>query len=153
MLQSRHFTVDEFSCHDGEPYPDIWVDDRLQVLCDVLDAIRDEMGEPVVVVCGYRSAAYNEALRQESARRNGGVPGVAQSSQHIQGRAADVRLTKNTPMRNHMLHDAIKIMYSQGKIPQLGGLGFYDGLWVHVDVRFNNGHLAQWTGSGTGSDK
>jgi uncharacterized protein YcbK (DUF882 family) len=150
-VKSRFFTVDEFRCHSGEPYPAAWVDDRLQALCNVLDAVRDAWDAPIIVVCGYRTAAYNAALAEASAKRNGGVSGVAQSSQHIQGRAADVRPQAPTVERVAELHAMVRRLYDSGRGLQLmGGLGLYPG-WIHVDVRAKvNGHLATWGGSGMG---
>jgi uncharacterized protein YcbK (DUF882 family) len=63
----------------------IWVADRLAALTAALDSIRDAWDGPIMVVCGYRTAAYNEALARASAARNGGASGVALNSQHIQG--------------------------------------------------------------------
>lgn len=149
-MKSRFFTVEEFRCHSGEPYPAAWVDDRLQALCNVLDTVRDAWDAPIIVVCGYRTAAYNEALAKASAARNGGVSGVAQNSQHIQGRAADVRPAAPTVERVAELHRVVRHLFDQGRIPALGGLGLYPG-WIHVDVRAKvNGHLATWGGNGMG---
>lgn len=151
-MNSRHFTVAEFSCHDGTEYPAEWVDDRLQALCNVLDVIRDEWRGPLYVVSGYRTAAFNAALAQASAARNG-VSGVAQNSQHVQGRAADVRPSDPTVFRVAQLHALTRRLYDTGKIPALGGLGVYTG-WIHVDVRAKvNGHLATWIGAGAGSER
>lgn len=144
---SRFFFKDEFRCHSGESYPSIWVDDRLRRLTDVLDVIRDAWGGPLHVVSGYRSAAFNEALAKASAARNG-VSGVAQSSQHVQGRAADVRPDHPTVERVAQLHVLTRRLYDEGKIPGLGGLGAYPG-WIHVDVR-SGARLATWGGAGAG---
>jgi uncharacterized protein YcbK (DUF882 family) len=147
---SRFFTVDEMRCHSGAEYPREWVDDRLAALFGVLDAIRDAWDAPIVVVCGYRTAAYNEALAKASAARNGGVSGVALNSQHIQGRAADVRPAAPTVERVAELHRVTRHLFDTGRLPALGGLGLYPG-WIHVDVRAKvNGKLATWGGTGAG---
>jgi len=152
-MKSRFFSIDEFRCHSGEPYPAAWADDRLQALCNVLDTIRDAWEGPITVVCGYRTAAYNAALAEASAKRNGGVSGVAQNSQHIQGRAADVRPAAPTVERVRELHALVRRLFDEGKLPQLGGLGLYPG-FVHVDVRAKqNGHLATWGGIGMGESQ
>jgi uncharacterized protein YcbK (DUF882 family) len=154
MLISSHFTVAEFSCHgSGKPYPSEWVDDRLQALCGVLDAVRDAWGGPLTVVSGYRDPAYNQALFDQSAARNHGVSGVARNSQHIQGRAADVRPANPTVDRVRELHGLVLTLCSQGRtMESLGGLGLYPN-WVHLDVRAHApGVLAQWTGAGFGSE-
>lgn len=153
MFTSAHFTIEEFICHgSGKPYPPDWVDERLNVLCRVLDAVRDAWGGPLTVVSGFRDATYNEYLFEQSAARNGGVSGVAKNSQHIQGRAADVRPANPTVDRVNQLHALALSMCGQGKLPDLGGLGRYPG-WIHADVRPHaSGILAQWTGSGFGSE-
>lgn len=151
-MKSAHFSIDEFRCHDGTEYPPEWVEDRLAVLCRVLDAIRDSWGGPLTVVSGYRTSAFNQALADASAARNGGVSGVAKDSQHVQGRAADIRPANPTPERVTMLHERIKELFADGRIQDMGGLGVYPG-WCHVDVREKtNGHLATWTGVGVGSE-
>ena len=147
---SRYFTVDEFRCRSGEPYPAAWAGDRLAALCGVLDMLRDAWGGPLVVVCGYRTAAYNAALAEASAKRNGDVSGVAQNSQHVQGRAADIRPDAPTVERVAELHRLALRLHREGKI-RLGGLGLYPG-WIHVDVRAGE-HLATWGGQGDGSDR
>lgn len=144
---SRYFSVDEFRCHSGEAYPAAWVDDRLSRLCSVLDAIRDAWEAPLHIVSGYRSPAFNAALAASSAARNG-VSGVAQNSQHVQGRAADIRPLAPSVERVSQLHAMVRRLYEEGKIPPLGGLGLYPG-WIHVDVRAGD-HLATWGGVGAG---
>ncbi len=152
-MNSRHFTVEEFACHSGEPYPPEWVDDRLKVLCDVLDTIRDAWNGPLTVVSGFRTAAMNAALVVASAARNGGTSGVAKNSQHTAGRAADIRTDNPTKERVAELHELARKLYGDGKIPALGGLGVYPG-WIHVDVRAKvDGHLATWVGVGAGSEQ
>ncbi len=151
-MNSRHFTVDEFRCHDGTPYPAEWVDDRLAALCETLDVLRDAWRGPLSVVSGYRTPSLNAALVTASAARNG-VSGVAQNSQHIQGRAADVRPTDPTVGRVAQLHALARRLFDEGKLPRLGGLGVYLG-WIHVDVRAKvNGHLATWVGVGAGAER
>jgi uncharacterized protein YcbK (DUF882 family) len=146
-LRSSHFVIGEFSCHDGTEYPVEWVGDRLQALVDVLDKIRSAWGGPLTVVCGYRTAAYNARLAGKST-------GVALNSQHIQGRAADIR--PRDPSRDNVLrmHGLIKGMHGRGELPMLGGLGYYPSLWCHVDIRpHRTGVLAMWDGSGVGSEQ
>ncbi len=151
-LISRHFSIDEFRCHSGERYPIEWEDNRLQELVTVLDTIRDTWSLPIVVVCGYRSLAYNKALREASIKRNGGTTGVALHSQHTEGRAADIAPFKRNLHNVGLLHDVIKQLHADGKIPSLGGLGYYPASWIHVDTRpRDNGHVIQWDGNGGGN--
>ena len=145
-LISKYFGYDEFACHTGEPYPVEWIDERLQPLCDTLDAIREKWGGPVIVVCGYRTPAYNELLRARS-------DGVAANSQHPQGRAADVRPLDANRANVQRFCAVIGRMIEQGELPRLGGFGRYPG-WAHIDVRPKpeSGHVARWDGQGYGSE-
>ena len=75
-LLSRSFRAKEFACKDGtDP---LFVDSEL---VQVLQAIRDHFGAPVVITSGYRTAAHNKAV------------GGAVYSQHQYGRAADIRVS------------------------------------------------------------
>jgi uncharacterized protein YcbK (DUF882 family) len=139
MLSSPFFSIGEFGCHDGTPYPVDWIDSRLQWLCDVLDLLRAEWDGPLVVVSGYRTYTYNLRI------------GGASRSQHVQGRAADVRPLHLRDVPE--LHALALKLFESGKLPALGGLGRY-AHWIHVDVRERpaDGHLAQWLGTGIGSE-
>lgn len=151
IYDSAYFDVSEMRSHDGQPYPEEWIPDRLNNLFRTLDEIRQAWGGPVSVVSGYRSAAYNQALADASAKRNGGKSGVAPNSQHVQGRAADVRPRKPTVEAVQSLHSLVKDLWHRGKLPLLGGLGYYEGLWIHVDCRSRgSAGLATWTGTGLG---
>jgi len=148
-MDSRYFSVEDFDCHSGEPVP-VELRPRIEALMAMLDVIRDAWGGPLMVVSGYRSPAFNQALAEASAKRNGGVSGVAKDSQHVQGRAADIRPTNATTERVARLHDLILSLFTRGALPTLGGLGIYPR-WVHVDIREKvNGHLARWSGVGAG---
>jgi uncharacterized protein YcbK (DUF882 family) len=145
LADGRHFTVEEMKCHDGTPYPAEW-GDRLATLFGVMDMIRDAWGGPLTVVSGYRSPAHNQALIEQDEAN--GSHQVASGSQHIEGRAADLR-TANGPQDVPQLMRVINQLYSDGKIPALGGIGDYPtSNWVHIDVRPQAplGHVARWRG-------
>ena len=126
-LLSRSFRAKEFACKDGtDP---LFVDSEL---VQVLQAIRDHFGAPVVITSGYRTAAYNATL-----------PGASKNSQHIQGRAADFWV-EGVPV-------ATVAAYAEKLLPGRGGIGRYpkDAAhptrktgWVHVDTRPNK---SRWT--------
>lgn len=138
MNITPHFTLGEFSSHDGVRYPDEWVEDRLVALCHVLERLREELGgAAITIVSGYRSPAHNAKV------------GGASASQHMQGRAADIVVKGCTPVE---VHTAVLRLFTDKQI-EIGGLGLYLG-WVHVDIRPrpDSGHLAQWTGAGFGAE-
>jgi hypothetical protein len=78
-------------------------------------------------------------------------------STHPQGLAADVGpLVKASAMAAAVadLHARALRLEAAGQLPRLGGLGFYPGRWIHVDIRPRKpgGVIAQWTGAGVGSE-
>jgi len=151
LTDGRHFKVSEMACHDGTAYPETFEvpgdgEQRLATLFDVMDTIREAWGGPLEVVSGYRSPAHNQALIEEDEQK--GSHQVASGSQHVDGRAADLRTTggaKDVPL----LLRLVLQLYADGKIPSLGGVGGYPvSDWVHVDVRprVPTDHLARWNG-------
>ena len=122
-LLSRSFRAKEFACKDGtDP---LFVDSEL---VQVLQAIRDHFGAPVVITSGYRTAAHNRAV------------GGSKSSQHLLGRAADIQVQDTDPLA--------VAAYAESLMPGWGGVGRYPVKagrakgWVHVDTRPNK---SRWT--------
>ena len=126
-LLSRSFRAKEFACKDGtDP---LFVDSEL---VQVLQAIRDHFGAPVVITSGYRTAEHNAAV------------GGSKSSQHLLGRAADFYV-EGVPV-------ATVAAYVETLLPGRGGIGRYpkDAKhpkrmtgWVHIDTRTNK---SRWKG-------
>lgn len=144
LPDGRHFKASEFASHDGEPYPEAWAD-RWSLLVGLCDRIRDLWGGPLIVVSGYRTPEHNADLIAADLGR--GAHGVASSSQHLEGRAADLRTThghQDVPQLKRVILTA----WEDGKLPTLGGLGDYpESNWIHIDVyRAPDGHLRRWAG-------
>lgn len=118
------FKVRELRCKDGTDT--VMVDEALTV---VLQCIREHFGKPVVITSGYRTAAHNAAV------------GGAKSSQHLYGRAADIRV------QGVSVEDVAA--YAERLMPDWGGVGRYPvkagraAGWVHVDTRADK---ARWRG-------
>ncbi|MGP1397934.1 MAG: YcbK family protein [Inquilinaceae bacterium] len=89
-------------------------------LIDVLHALQTATGtgEPLHVVCGYRSAATNAALARTHR-------GVARNSYHVKAQAADIRLP-GYKLRG--LRDLARDL-------KAGGVGYYGRSgFIHVDT-------------------
>ena len=95
---SANFTVAEFACKDGSD--PVFVDSSLAAL---LQKIRDHFGRPVVITSGYRTVAHNKSV------------GGAAYSQHLYGRAADIRV-QGIPVEQ-------LAAYAETCLPGTGGIG------------------------------
>lgn len=113
---STHFSRSELECRCCQR---LKIDARL---LDGLEQLRALAGTPVVIHAGYRCPQHNQAV--------GGVP----NSEHTLGLAADIALPGLSLQRMYEL--ALQV-------PQFaqGGIGVYDGGFLHVDVR---DHRARW---------
>jgi len=117
MEQLRDFLAD---WRDGEKKE---IDPKLM---DILWQIQRATGnqDTFEVISAYRSPGTNDYLRSKS-------KGVAQSSQHVLGRAIDVRLRG---MDTKKLRDVALAL-------KLGGVGYYEKTdFVHVDT----GRVRRW---------
>jgi uncharacterized protein YcbK (DUF882 family) len=113
---SQHFSRKEFECRCCG---------RLQLdshLIEGLEVLRVLAGVPVVVNAGYRCPRHNQEV--------GGVP----NSEHTRGLAADIRLPGLSLQQMYELATQVA-QFAEG------GIGVYDGDFLHVDVR---GHRARW---------
>lgn len=118
------FKVRELRCRDGSDT--VMVDETLTV---VLQCIREHFGKAVTITSGYRTPAHNAKV------------GGAKSSQHLLGRAADIRV------QGVSVEDVAA--YAESLMPDWGGVGRYPVKaeratgWVHVDTRADK---ARWRG-------
>jgi uncharacterized protein YcbK (DUF882 family) len=93
---------------------------------DILFRLHQAAGShaPFQIISAYRSPATNEMLRKSGS-------GVAQKSQHLLGKAMDVRLAD---VSSKTLYDIALSMHA-------GGVGFYSNSdFVHVDT----GRVRHW---------
>lgn len=114
----KFFSENEFACkcwrHNGLDHV---IDKRL---VDLLDAIRERVGEPVYITSGYRCPEHNAEV--------GGVP----NSFHTQGIACDIYC------------DGVSVEELAQIAEECGAQGvgrYYSQGFVHVDVR---GWQARW---------
>jgi uncharacterized protein YcbK (DUF882 family) len=98
-------------------------------LFDVLHGIQSKLGnnKPFQLISGYRSPETNAHLHAESGQ-------VASHSQHMLGKASDIRVEGVELATLHRAAQSLKA----------GGVGFYPvSNFVHVDV----GPVRQWSGT------
>lgn len=137
-LLSRSFDLLEFACHSGEPVPRGYHANAADLATMVLQPLRDEWREPLLIVSGWRSLTWNMGI------------GGAKASTHLTCEGADIRPVHLADVA--VLHSLALTMRTQGRLPGLGGLGEYPS-WVHVDIRHaTDGHLRRWKGVGMGSE-
>ena len=105
-------------------------------LIEALEDLRERIGKPVRIISGYRCPEYN--------RRVGGAP----RSQHLLGRAADVRVLGLPDFGIHEIVDAIYADKLYFYPFARGGIGVYtEQNFVHLDVRGEyGGRTARWHG-------
>lgn len=109
---SVNFNRRDFACHcgcgfglgDGEVAAELLV---------VLETLRAHFDSPVMIVEGCRCATYNRQI------------GASINSQHVTGRAADVRVLCATPQA--------VANWLERRYPAHYGIGRYDR-WTHIDV-------------------
>jgi zinc D-Ala-D-Ala carboxypeptidase len=124
-MHSEHFSESELACHH------CGVNGVVRELLDAMELLRTKVGAPVTVDDAYRCPIHNAAV------------GGAAGSQHILGRAADVRVAGKTARELYRL--ALQI-------PAIKGLGVDDHKqYLHLDVR-QSGHLAHWCYSLSGHE-
>lgn len=109
---SPNFLLSEFACHEGQ---EVKLDPDL---VRKLQALRDKLGRPIIINSGYRTPEYNKKV--------GGSP----NSQHMLGKAADIRVPGMTPEQVAKAAEAVGF----------NGIGLYN-TFTHVDVR---GWRARW---------
>lgn len=117
MQLTKNFNSAEFDCKDGTPVPEKYMD-NVQKLAENLQVLRNELGVPVHVFSGYRTARHNKTV------------GGKKNSQHLYAKAADIVVKKFTP---YMVQEIIERLIGEGKMAE-GGLGKYK-TFTHYDCR------------------
>lgn len=133
---SAHVSWKELDCNDGTPYPRRFVrDGRLHELMEIFEKIRHECGnKPITILSAYRTPEWNKQV------------GGARFSQHVEGRALDLRPPKG--MSNKEFYQLIKANCDKWGIT---GLGYYKN-FVHVDTRLSH-RLISWHSNRTKESK
>jgi uncharacterized protein YcbK (DUF882 family) len=135
---SPHLSWWELACHDPArtPYPTEWRLTRAVEVAELFEEFRRWCGDqPLIVLSAYRTPAWNAHI------------GGARHSQHVQGRALDLKRPRWTVDRLHREARAFAAAH-----PNLvGGLGYYP-TFVHLDTRPSR-RLVVWGGSRAHADR
>lgn len=108
---TRNFSISEFVCKGSRTMLQGGMDSNLLLQLEELRYVLG--GNSIIINSGYRSPNHNRSV------------GGAKNSQHIYGKAADIRVNGKTP--NQVYNEANKIFKN-------GGVGRYN-TFTHVDVR------------------
>ena len=122
---SEHFKVREFYCRDGSD--PVFID---TALVEVLEKIRTHFGKPVTITSGFRTASWN--AKQKNA---------AKFSQHLYGRAADIRVQGASV--EEVAACAERLLHGCGGVGRYPAKAGRAAGWVHVDTRAEK---ARWRG-------
>jgi len=126
---TQHFAIHEFQCAHGL----IGNIEAARVVCAQLEALRAEVGKPIVIISGYRCPECNRAAQG------------ATHSQHLLSRAADIVIEGLAP---DAVAAIIAKLINDGRMQQ-GGIGIYYAErgtrrrpFTHYDIR---GYPARWS--------
>lgn len=160
---TQHFSVAEFACKDGQPYPvdrpedgtgiptgwkppltspQTWFTTRLLPLCQTLEAIRQHAilnfdlsndRAGLVVDSGYRDEAYDQRLYDAHVAAIGDDGLVAPASRSQHPRGCAADVRHAVLTPTQLFSLTLKL-FSNNMLPYLGGIGLYPS-FVHVDTR------------------
>ena len=136
---ARHFGWKEVRCHHclqieepGFPEQYILEGEPFKMLCKLLDAVRGELGKPVIVNSWYRCPEHPIEAKKRT-------PGV-----HAHGLAADLRLSGiDVALAVHAVMRSLQHLRAQMDVAGFGfqQKGSWESLYLHVDV---GGHLPEF---------
>jgi uncharacterized protein YcbK (DUF882 family) len=109
-MLSQHFARSEFACPCGCGFNTVDAE-----LIAILEAARAHFMVPITINSGCRCEKHNQTL-----------PNSARSSQHLRGKAADIRVAGWAP---DLVADYLEQIY-----PNSYGIGRYN-TFTHIDVR------------------
>ena len=123
MKLTENFNLSEFECNCGCSMPD-FVKKNVIELAENLQVLRDAVGK-LDLTNAYRCKEHNADV------------GGAVNSQHVKGKAADLKSSTMSPSEIAVVVD--DLMKSEKF--KLGGIGIYN-TFTHVDIR---GSRARWS--------
>lgn len=120
MKLGKYFTLEELTVTNSKFLNVPGISERTalaELVKNVLDPAREELGFPIKVNSGYRSSAVNKAV------------GGAATSQHVKGQAADLDCADNAKLFNIIRDNFVfdQLIWEAGDDNQPA--------WVHVSYR------------------
>ena len=130
---NEYFHEDEFVCKHCGTLPPGGMDNTLVT---ALGDLRARLDTPIKVVSGYRCPEYNAKV------------GGAKRSQHLLGRAADIRCPDLSDGGLYEILETIEVDPLWFYMFMRGGIGVYPRQqFIHLDVRGEHGgRTARWRG-------
>ena len=132
MNLSKNFTLEEMTKsatatkYNIDNTPDAECLSNLKNLCDnILQPIRDEWKQPIIVTSGYRCPKLNKRV------------GGAKNSDHIYAAAADIHTVSDTYTENKKLWNLIIKMINERKIRCRQIIDEYNLNWIHLSINHN----------------
>jgi len=120
---TKNFSLSEFQCKCGCKMP-AFVEENIKELANNLQVLRDEIGR-LDLTNAYRCKDHNADV------------GGATNSQHLKGKAADIKSNALDPKE---IASYVDDLMKNEKF-KLGGIGIYN-TFTHVDIR---GTRARWS--------
>jgi len=124
----KEYSLEDFECVDGSPVPADYYDNVARLATN-LQILALELGKPVEIYDGFRTAEFNKHI------------GGSKKSTHLTCLGADIKVKG---MRRDRLAQKIRDLIQEGKMEK-GGVGVYPDC-VHYDVRGRN---YTWSGNRT----
>ena len=138
MKLSENFSLSEFVKSgfadkygiDNTPTQDA-LENIKKLVATVLQPLRDEFGEPIIVTSGYRCERVNTGI------------GGAKNSDHKYGAAVDIKAKSGLRPDNKRLWDCVMKMYREGRLKCRQIIWEYGRIstgcdWIHLSI--NNGY-------------
>ena len=138
MKLSENFSLSEFVKSgfaekygiDNTPTQDA-LENIKKLVTTVLQPLRDEFGEPIIVTSGYRCERVNTGI------------GGAKNSDHKYGAAVDIKAKSGLRPDNKRLWDCVMKMYREGRLKCRQIIWEYGRTtvgpdWLHLSI--NNGY-------------
>lgn len=138
MKLSKNFSLSEFVKSgyaekygiDNTPTQDA-LENIKKLVATVLQPLRDEFGEPIIVSSGYRCERVNNGI------------GGAKNSDHKYGAAVDIKAKSGLRPDNKRLWDCVMKMYREGRLKCRQIIWEYGRTtvgpdWLHLSI--NNGY-------------